>query len=144
MSEPVQDLKHHVRWDPIYHFFALPVVLLNIFASIYYCARHFRPLTVWLVVVAIALFIAVLKARLYALGVQDRLIRLEERLRMMSLLPAAQHARIADLSADQCVGLRFASDGELPALVDRCLREKMSRRQIKEAVQTWRPDHARI
>ena len=144
MYEPVQDLKHHVRWDPIYHFFALPITLLNIFASIYYCSRHFRPLTIWLVVVAIALFIAVLKARLYALGVQDRLIRLEERLRMMSLLPAAQHARIADLTVDQCIGLRFASDAELPALVDRCLRENMTRSQIKQAVQTWRADHARV
>ena len=144
MSEAVQDLKHHVRWDPIYHFFALPVCLLNIFASIYYASRHFRPLTAWIVVVAIALFLAVLKARLYALGVQDRLIRLEERVRMMSLLPAAQHGHIAALTVDQCIGLRFASDAELPALVDRCVREKMDRAQIKQAVQTWRADHARI
>jgi len=144
MPEPVQDLKHHVRWDPIYHFFALPIVLLNIFASIYYAARHFRPLTVWLVVVAIALFIAVLKVRLYAVRVQDRLIRLEERVRIQELVPAALRSRLHELTVDQCVGLRFASDAELPALVDRCLSEKMTRSQIKQAVQTWRADLARV
>jgi hypothetical protein len=144
MAQAPQDLKHHARFDPLFHFFAFPVVLLNVFASIYYCARHFRPLTVWLVVVAAAFAVAVLKTRLYALRNQDRIIRLEERVRMMTLLPEPLRARIGELTVPQCIGLRFACDAELPALVERALRENLDRKQIKQAVQSWRPDHARV
>jgi hypothetical protein len=96
------------------------------------------------VVVALAATVAVFKIRLYALRVQDRLIRLEERLRMMSLLSEPLRSRIGELTDGQYVGLRFASDSELPALVQRALDEKLSRKDIKKAVTKWRADYSRI
>ncbi len=91
-----------------------------------------------------ALAIAVTKIRLNALRVQDRVIRLEERLRLASLLPEPLRSRIPELTVGQLVGLRFASDGEVAKLVERALSEKLSREDIKKAIQTWRPDNLRV
>jgi hypothetical protein len=90
------------------------------------------------------LFVWLLKTRTYALKVQDRVIRLEERLRMEKLLPPELMSRFEELSVGQIVGLRFASDGELPALVLRALDERLDPKQIKKAIQTWRPDTHRV
>src|SRR4029079_17624416 len=108
-----------------------PVVLVT---SIAIMVRAFRDPSwwnLWMVVVAVAAATAVLKIRLNALRVQDRLIRLEERLRMAAVLPAAMHSRIPELTDAQCIALRFASDEELAALVQRALDEKLSRKDIK-------------
>jgi Family of unknown function (DUF6526) len=96
------------------------------------------------VVVAFAGMVAVFKIRLNPLKVQDRVIRLEERLRMMAILPEATRSRIGELTDGQFVGLRFASDEELPTLVKRALDEKLSRKDIKKAVTNWRPDYSRV
>ena len=89
--------------------------------------------------------VAMLLARRFALGVQDRVIRLEERLRMERLLPADLKSRIEDLTTDQLIGLRFASDTELPALTRRVLDGELTgRKAIKQAVGDWRADHQRI
>jgi len=97
-----------------------------------------------IVVLAIALLVLVFKTRLYALKVQDRVIRLEERLRLMQLLQEPLRSRIPDLTEGQVVALRFASDAEVPALVERALKEKLSRSDVKKSIKTWRPDYWRV
>jgi hypothetical protein len=146
MAQP-QSFKNHTRWDPIYHFFILPVLLLNIVAvSIWY--GHHRSEHVhtgpWSILVAVVLFMLALKARQYAVGVQDRVIRLEERLRLASMVPAEQMAELESLTLRQYIGLRFASNPELPALARRAVREKLTEKQIKAAVVSWREDNCRI
>ena len=139
-----QTFANHTRWDPLFHFFVLPVFFLLAIAG----TVHF----IWrpglhsglMFVVAVALAIAVTKIRLNALRVQDRVIRLEERLRLASLLPEPLRSRIPELTVAQLVGLRFASDAEVAKLAERALSEKLSRADIKKAVQTWRPDNLRV
>ena len=94
--------------------------------------------------IALAALVAVFKIRLYALRVQDRVIRLEERIRLASVLSEPLRSRIGGLTGAQLVALRFASDTELPSLVERALQEKLSRADIKKAVVNWRPDYSRI
>jgi len=84
------------------------------------------------------------KLRLYPLKVQDRVIRLEERLRMERLLPDTLKSRIPELTAGQIVALRFASDAELPALVEKALNGKMEPKAIKQSIQNWRADYFRV
>lgn len=144
MAEKQQLYANHVRWDPLFHFFVVPVALLSIIGAAIHAYRFPSPHSIWLIVAAIAAAIAVLKLRLYALRVQDRVIRLEERLRLAILLPEPLRGRVGELSVGQLVGLRFASDAELPALVQRALAEKLDRKQIKQAVVSWRADDLRV
>ena len=143
MPEP-QNLANHARFDPLFHFFMVPVFAITLIAAIVSAIRTPGLGSIWFVVFAAAILVAAFKIRLYALRVQDRVIRLEERLRMTSVLPADMRGRVGDVTTDQCVGLRFASDAELAALVQRALDEKLDRKQIKQAVQSWRPDYERI
>ena len=139
-----QSYANHGRFDPPFHFFIVPVMLITTITMIVRAVRSPSMGSVWLVVVALAGSVAVIKIRLYALRVQDRLIRLEERLRMMTLLPEPLRSRLGELSDGQYVALRFASDSELPVLVQRALDEKLSRKEIKKAVTQWRPDYSRV
>jgi hypothetical protein len=144
MLEKAQSFQNHARFDPPFHFFIFPVMAINAIVAIVVAFRNPGGMTIWGAVAAVALAGAVLKMRIYALRNQDRVIRLEERLRMQSLLPEALRARVGELTVQQCVGLRFACDAELPTLVERALRENLDKKQIKQAVQTWRADYNRI
>jgi len=139
-----QNFKNHAMFDPPFHFFLAPVGLILLFLSIVDVVRHPSWMTGLQVLVILWLFILVFKTRVYALKVQDRVIRLEERLRLAALLPASLQPRIGELSVDQLIGLRFASDAELPGLVEKALGGNWNRKQIKEAVQNWRPDNWRV
>lgn len=139
-----QTFANHTRWDPPFHFFALPVFLLLAIAAtvhfIWWPSLH----SAVLFVAAVAAVVVVMKSRVNALRVQDRVIRLEERLRLASLMSEPFRSRIPELTESQLVGLRFASDAEVAKLAERALTEKLSRADIKKAIQTWRPDYFRV
>jgi hypothetical protein len=139
-----QDFKHHGRYDPLYHFFLAWVFLANVIVAIVHAVHHPSFVSWWLVLVAIAVFLAIFKFRAYPLKVQDRVIRLEERLRLQALAPEAWHPQIFRLTEDQLIGLRFASDGEVVDLARQALEQNLSRKQIKERIKNWRPDYWRV
>ena len=143
-TQPVQDFKHHNRLHPPFHIVSFLLLFLNLVAVIVHLVRHFSPWNTWLLVLSIGVFVPFFIIRMYAIKVQDRLIRLEERLRLKDLAPAEWRPQIEKLSVDQCVGLRFASDEEVVTLAGQALAENLSRKQIKERVKTWRPDHWRV
>ncbi len=93
---------------------------------------------------SIAAFLLVFKVRLYSLKVQDRVIRLEERLRLQALAPAEWHTQIYRLTEDQLIGLRFAADDEVVELAKQALEHNLNRKQIKERIKDWRPDNWRV
>jgi hypothetical protein len=137
-----QSFKHHGRFVPLYHFFALPVLLINAVVQLYWWIKlGFAPVYFFRVLMAAALFFGVLYARLFALRVQDRLIRLEERVRYERALPEELRWRADELTMDQFVSMRFASDEELPQLMRTVLDEKLTERKaIKALIKNWKPD----
>ena len=145
MSEPrPQSFSSHARWDPIFHFFALPVLLLLFpIYSIIHIVRHPTPQSGVIVVVALALAVNTFRTRTYPLSVQDRLIGLEERLRLEKVLGASGRDYASKLSDDQLIGLRFASDGELAELCAAAVAERLPRKEVKRRVKNWRADHRR-
>jgi hypothetical protein len=139
-----QNFANHVRLDPPHHFFVLPVFAISWIISLVLLVRHPGFLSGWRVVLATAAIIAVLRIRSYPLRVQDRVIRLEERLRLAGLLPESQRPQIAQLTEEQLIALRFASEEEVAGLVQRAVTEKLSRSDIKKAVRNWWPDYWRV
>ena len=139
-----QSFSNHARYDPLFHFFILPVFAITLIATIVHLVRRPSLHSAWMIVVMIAAIAAIFKIRLYALKVQDRVIRLEERQRLASLLDPARRPRIGELTESQLIGLRFASDAELPALAARALNEKLASADIKKSIQQWRPDYWRV
>jgi hypothetical protein len=144
MAENVQNYKNHARFDPPFHYFLVPLVLLNIVACIAHAVRHQTPFNTWLAVMSIALLLAVFLLRTYPLKAQDRTICLEERLRLDRLCGEPFRTRSHALTPRQLIGLRFASDAELPTLAQRALDEQLSEKQIKAAIVDWRGDYCRI
>jgi hypothetical protein len=144
-NQKPQNLQNHVRLVPPFHMFVLPVFLLNIVWMIYHLVKtgiSFE--TVLGVLMAFALITLALFARLFALSVQDRVIRLEMRLRLAEVLPVDLRPRIPEFTIAQLVSLRFASDAELPALARKVLDEKMSdRKAIKQLIKNWQGDYLR-
>lgn len=144
MAAQAQNYKNHARFHPIFHFVVGPLFMLNVIFAIVLLVRRPGWITAWTLVMSIALLILTFLVRINPLRVQDRLIRLEERLRLTALLPDPLRARIPELTEGQLIGLRFASDKELPALVQRTLTEKLGKKQIKEAITDWRADRFRV
>jgi hypothetical protein len=139
-----QSFKNHAMFDPLFHFFLAPVGVILLILSVYDLVRNPSWMTGIHVLVILWLFILVFKTRVYSIKVQDRLIRLEERLRLAAVLPPMLQPRISELNIDQLIGLRFASDAELPGLVEKALGGNWNRKQIKEAIQNWKPDTWRV
>jgi hypothetical protein len=147
----IQNFKNHARMDPPFHYIAAPILLINLLfalaATIYVATLHHAHellLHVWITLVSFALVVVATNSRVKDLKVQDRVIRLEERLRFAALLPPDTLAASASLTIPQIVALRFASDAELPALVTRTLTENLTSKQIKASIVSWRPDTHRV
>ena len=138
-----QTAASHAALDPITHFVLIPVFTVNVIASIVlaFNARHGLGLHLWLIVVSFALLLSVVKMRAYPLRVQDRVIRLEMRVRLERLLDSELRPRIGEFSLAQLISLRFASDVELPALARQVLEENLNdRKAIKRRIKDWQAD----
>lgn len=144
MERRPQTYANHVKWDPPFHFFLVPVAVAQVIVALVHLFRFPSVGSGWLLVLSVAFLMTIGRMRAYGTGVQDRVIRLEERLRLSQVLQEPLSSRIGELSDKQLVGLRFASDGELPALMQRALDEKLSPADIKKSVTSWRPDYSRI
>lgn len=139
-----QTFANHARFDPLFHFVMAPVFGIAMIIATIHFLFHPNPHSAGFFLVSVAALIAIFKIRLYALKVQDRVIRLEERQRLATFVPEPLRSRIPELTVSQLVALRFASDGEVAKLAERALAENLSNKQIKQAIQTWRPDYWRV
>lgn len=144
MSERPQNFENHARFDPLYHVFIVLVYLANVGVAIYEVVRHHGLGSWWYLFVSVALIVPILKLRLYPLKVQDRVIRLEERLRLQALAPVEWHSQIYRLTEAQLIALRFAADGEVVELAKQALEQNLNQKQIKERIRSWRADEWRV
>lgn len=144
MAEPVQTYKNHAKIVPLYHYVVFPLLVINLVFAIKTAVTEPAVATVVAAATALALVFLFFFARGFALKVQDRVIRLEMRMRLRELLPAALHPRINEFTAGQLVALRFASDAELPELAEKVLRDRITdKKAIKLMVQHWTADDLR-
>ncbi len=139
-----QTYANHRKNVPLFHFFVLPFFIFYIGWSIDHLIKNVSADTIVGVLLSIALLLSALFARMFALAVQDRVIRLEMQLRMAGILPADLRPRIGEFTVGQLVALRFASDAELPELSRKVLQEKLTdRAAIKKMIRDWQPDNQR-
>ena len=143
MADKQQSFQNHTRLDPLFHQFLGPLSFILLIAAVASFVRNVGWMTAFQVVAAIWAVVATFKIRLYALKVQDRIIRLEERLRMHELFSEPLKSRIGEFTESQLIALRFASDAELPALAEKAL-QGLDQKQIKSSIKTWRPDYFRV
>jgi hypothetical protein len=142
-----QNLKNHGKIDPQFHYVLFFILIANLVFAVFHMIHHWDDSFLgskWYLLLSLVVFIPFFKLRMYPLRVQDRVIRLEERLRLQALAPAQWHSQIYRLTEDQLIGLRFAADDEVVALAKQALEHNLNRKQIKERIQNWRPDHFRI
>jgi len=146
MAEKVpQTLANHVRRQPPFHFFLIPCAIAVLIMSIVNIVKHYDVLEAWIILVlGVMTPVAVFLIRINPLKAQDRLIRLEEQLRLESLLKEPLRSRIGELRESQLVALRFACDAEIPGLVEKTLKGNMQPKEIKKAIVTWRADTFRV
>lgn len=145
MTAPrTQSFANHRRFFALYHYVALPILIANLVVTTIHAVRFPSAWTIWIVVVSFGLVAGLVASRTSTLIVQSRLIALEMRLRLAATLPPDLRTRIAELRLKQLVGLRFAGDAELPALVERCLSGELTTADdVKREVREWRPDFLR-
>jgi hypothetical protein len=145
MANEVQNAQNHTRIDPLFHRVLVPILMFHLLWSIWRLYRDPSWVTGEALLLAFGLTILGLFSRLNALRAQDRVIRLEEQLRLERLGQGASTAKLLSLTMPQIVALRFASDAEFPALLDRVAAGQLKApKDIKAAIQTWRPDFARV
>jgi len=136
---------NHARFVPLFHFVVFGLLILNLFYRLYVVVRYFHWGAVIDVLLAVALVLFAWSVRTFDTRLQDRIIRLEMRLRLARLLPAELQPRIAELSPGQLIALRFAPDAEVPSLVTEILAGRLSKAsEIKQRIQTWEPDYFRV
>lgn len=144
MSKP-QSAASHAKMVPMYHYVTFALIFVPTVYFIFEVVRGFSVPALMTALFGVGVIFATLFARLFPLGVQDRVIRLEERLRLATVLPADLHDGIESISTDVLIGLRFAADDELEDLVRKIHAGQLSdRKSVKQAVQRWRADHQRI
>jgi hypothetical protein len=139
-----QSLKNHARLDPSFHFLLLTVYLANLVYAGFHLYRQPSLSSGWYLVLSLIVIVPLVKLRTYPLKVQDRVIRLEERLRLQALAPQEWHAQIYRLNEDQLIALRFAADDEVVELAKQALEQNLNRKQIKERIRSWRADDWRV
>lgn len=143
MTEP-QSAEHHTRIVPGYHYVLFGILTINLILRTIWAVRTPTLVNLWGIVMAVGFILIGWYLRIFPLAVQDRVIRLEERMRLGRLLPPELRPRLGEFTRQQLVGLRFASDEELPALAARVLNEGItSKKAIKHLVTQWRADHLR-
>jgi len=145
MSNPaLQSFKNHAKVDPPFHYVLFSVLVLNLVFAGFYLWYYKTLAAGWFLVLSIVAFVALFRMRQYPLKVQDRVIRLEERMRLQALAPEEWHTQIYRLTEEQLIALRFAADGEVVELAKQALEHNLTRKQIKERIRDWRPDNWRI
>jgi hypothetical protein len=144
MSQTPQGLKNHARFDPLFHGFIFALFVANLVFAFFHLYHHRNVASSWYLALSLFAIVPMLRLRSYPLKVQDRVIRLEERLRLQALAPSEWHAQIYKLTEDQLIGLRFASDDEVVELAKQALEQNLTRKQIKERIKNWRPDDWRV
>ena len=139
-----QNYKNHAKFIPVFHYIALPLLLINFLAALFRLTQDINFYALNDLGLAVALIIVAVFTRLFALKAQDRVIRLEEQLRIQALLPDALKTNAGRLTMGQIVALRFASDEELAELTQDALDHNTSPNALKQAVKNWRPDYNRV
>ncbi|HXJ15747.1 MAG TPA: DUF6526 family protein [Candidatus Polarisedimenticolia bacterium] len=144
MPAETQNFENHARFVPLYHRVTFPIFAVNLLWSVYRVIHRFSAESVLSLFLAVAFLLLFFYARIFALTVQDRVIRLEMRLRLHQVLPPDLRARIPEFEVGQLVALRFAGDAELPELARKVLDEKLNdRKAIKKMIRDWQPDFLR-
>jgi hypothetical protein len=143
LAAPVQSYENHPRFVPGFHFLAFGILVINLIWQLVRVVRELSIDAAVALLLAVALILVAFYTRTFALTVQDRVIRLEERLRLARVCPDLA-GRIPELTPRQLIALRFASDEELPDLARRVLDERITDpKVIKKAIRNWRADELR-
>ena len=143
-SNQPQTFATHRRFDPAWHFVGFMILLVGVIAASVHAYRQRTSFDHWMIVYTFGVLLVAFRARSQTLTVQNRVIRLEMRLRLKDVLPAALAARAGELTLSQLIGLRFASDAELAGLVERCLSGDLANGEaVKKQIKNWLPDHVR-
>ncbi|HWN08962.1 MAG TPA: DUF6526 family protein [Pyrinomonadaceae bacterium] len=145
MATPTQSYERHTRWHPLFHFFVVPIMVINFIWSIVLCYQYPSWTQCWWVVFSLGILVMMFLVRTNSLKVQDRVIRLEEQLRCQRVLPPVLAQRAGGLRVRQYIALRFAPDEELEALVTEVVEGRLTQpAEIKRAIKNWRADNFRV